>query len=267
MPEIRYKNIGVHYESTGQGGAVVLLHGFLEDLTMWNSISSELSIDHHVIRIDLLGHGATENLGYIHDMEEQARMVKAVLNELKIKNYTVIGHSMGGYVALALAEMHPEEINGLCLMNSTSLADSMDKRTNRDRAIQAVKKNHRSFVRIAIPGLFAPGNRDRFASEIAEATRISLAMSPQGIIGALVGMKIRKDRSNIFRRGEFQKLLVIGEQDPALDQDSLLPQTRYPGVKTVLFKDGHMSHIENQKELTKTLLEFLKQVNEQSNGS
>ena len=262
MAESRFRNTKIHFSSEGDGPAVVLLHGFLEDLTMWDQLAPDLARDHQVIRIDLLGHGKSKNTGPVHEMEEQAHMVRSVLSELGIHKYIVIGHSMGGYVALAIAELYPGEITGLALMNSTSLADTPEKQINRDRAIQAVKQNHRSFVRIAIPGLFAPGNREKFSKEIKALTQISLSMDPQGITASLEGMKIRKDRSDIFKGITVPKLLIIGEQDPALDLDSLLPQGQYPGVETVVFKDGHMSHIENRSELLASFLQFLKDIDQ-----
>ena len=88
-------------------------------------------------------------------MNHQAEMVKAVLNHLKLRKYIFIGHSMGGYIALAFAHLFPVTIKGLCLMNSTALPDSTEKKINRDRAINAVKQNHKTFVRIAIPMLFS----------------------------------------------------------------------------------------------------------------
>lgn len=261
MAETRYKNASVRFFSEGQGPAVVLLHGFLEDLSMWKGILPALSEGHQVIRIDLLGHGKTDNTGSIASMEEQAEMVQTVLSELGTRHYSLIGHSMGGYVALAMTEMYPDQVRGLCLMNSTSFADTSEKKINRDRAIHAVRQNHRSFARIAIPGLFAPSNRVKFAKEIKELTEISLKMKPQGIIGSLEGMKIRKDRSSIFKKSQVPKLLIIGEQDPALELDTLIPQAQYKGVRAVSFTDGHMSHIENQSELTESLLQFLEEIN------
>jgi pimeloyl-ACP methyl ester carboxylesterase len=261
MAEIIYKGSRIHFLSEGKGPAIVLLHGFLEDLSMWDELVPVLSGESRVIRIDLLGHGKSGILGEVHSMEEQARMARAVLSELEIEKYGLVGHSMGGYVALAMLELHPEEVRGICLMNSTSLPDSEEKRINRDRAISAVRQNHRSFVRIAVPGLFAPGNRERFAGEIKNLTRISLGMSPEGITAALEGMKIRADRSNLFEQSRVPKLLITGEQDPALDLESLMPQTRYPGVKAITFKDGHMSHIENREDLTRALLEFTREIN------
>jgi len=260
MSQTSHKNRKVHYTSSGSGPAVVLLHGFLEDLTMWDEMETELRKKNHVIRVDLLGHGRTESQGEVHSMEDQARMVKAVLEELKIDRYTVIGHSMGGYIALALAELYPKTLKGLCLMNSTSLPDSKEKRRNRDRAVEAVKNNHRSFVRIAIPGLFAPENREEYAEQVQEATKVALCMSPEGIIGSLKGMKIRKDRSGVFRDGSYPKLMIIGRRDPALDLETLTPQTQFPGVESVTFEDGHMSHIENRVELTQHLVRFLERI-------
>lgn len=260
MGQINYKNHKVHFTTSGNGPAVVLLHGFLEDLSMWDELEPELSEKHRVIRIDLLGHGRTENQNEVHSMEDQAALVKAVLEELEIDKFAVIGHSMGGYIALALAEIYPEDLTGLCLMNSTSMADSDEKKRNRDRAVEAVENNHRSFIRIAIPGLFAPNSRDRFENKVRDVTEVALQITPQGIKAALKGMKIRKDRTAVFKNGNYPKLLVIGRQDPALDSESLIPQTKYPGVETVTFDDGHMSHIENRKELTENLLRFLERI-------
>lgn len=260
MSKTRYKNRKVHYTSSGSGPAVLLLHGFLEDLTMWDDLTREFSKKNRVVRIDLLGHGLTENQGEVHSMEDQAEMVKTLLEELKIDRYAVIGHSMGGYIALAMAELYPRDLTGLVLMNSTSLPDSADKKRNRDRAVEAVKNNHKSFVRIAIPGLFAPENRDRFADRVKEVTEVALSIPPEGIVAALKGMKIRKNRSAIFKNGKYPKLMIIGRQDPALDLETLIPQTEFPGVETVTFDDGHMSHIENGDELKQNLLQFLERV-------
>ena len=82
---LSHKNTTIYYTSTGNGEAIVLLHGFLESSSMWNDISKELSKKYRVICMDLFGHGKSENLGYIHTMEAQAEMVKAVLNHLKLR--------------------------------------------------------------------------------------------------------------------------------------------------------------------------------------
>ena len=253
-----HKNTNVHFTSIGKGNAVILLHGFLENSAMWNEIANILSKRNRVICIDLLGHGQTGNLGYIHSMEDQANMVNTVLNHLRLRKYIFVGHSMGGYVALAFAKLFPESVKGLCLMNSTALPDSEEKKLSRDRAIKAIKKNHKTFVRVAIPMLFSEKNREIYLKEIEQITQEALELSPQGIIAALEGMKIRKNQTSIYKKANFPIQMIIGKQDPALDYDSLISQTKNTKVNVIEFPDGHMSHIENKNELTETLTSFIK---------
>ncbi|MDO9137713.1 MAG: alpha/beta fold hydrolase [Lutibacter sp.] len=253
-----HKNTNVHFTSIGKGNTVVLLHGFLENSSMWQEVAQELSKRNRVICIDLLGHGQTENLGYIHSMEDQAQMVKAVLNHLKLRKYVFVGHSMGGYVALAFAKLFPESVKGLCLMNSTALPDSEERKLNRDRAIKAVKQNPKTLIRLAIPLLFYKKNREIYGKEIEQITKEALQLSPQGIIAALEGMKIRKNQTSIYKKAQFPIQMIIGKQDPALDYESLISQTKNTKVKIIEFPDGHMSHIENRDSLIENLSNFIK---------
>lgn len=258
MPYLTYKNINVHYTVHGTGPAVVLLHGFLENISMWKDIIPHLAKKNKVVCIDLLGHGKTENLGYIHTIEEQAEMVKFTLNHLKLRRYILIGHSMGGYVSLAFAELFPKNIKKLCLMNSSALPDDAEKKKNRDRAIKAVKHSPITFVKLAIPNLFSEANKTLFLKEIKEITQEALQTSPQGIIAAMEGMKIRKDRTFILKSNDFPILMIISKQDPALDYHSLVDQTKNTQVLIKEFADGHMSHVENKNELIRTFKSFIK---------
>ena len=257
---ISYKNTAIHFKDIGKGPAVVLLHGFLENITMWNSISEELTKRNRVICIDLLGHGLTENLGYVHSMEQMAESVHAVLLHLKIRKSTFVGHSMGGYVALAFAEIYPDNVKGLCLLNSTSRADSEEKKENRNRAIAIVKENHKSFIRNSIPMLFRSKNRKLFAEELKEVKSEALKTSKQGIIAALEGMKTRQDREVLLHFGPYPKLMIIGERDPVLNLDDLLDQVIGNETEVVRFSEGHMSHIENKQETIQALVNFVKKV-------
>ena len=256
-----YKNTPIRYTSTGKGGAVVLLHGFLENLSMWNAIVPELAKKNRVIAIDLLGHGKSGNLGYVHTMENQAQMVKAVLSHLRLRKFYLIGHSLGGYISLAFAEAYSNTIKGICLMNSTAIGDDKEKRINRDRAILAVKRNHKMVVKVAIPNLFAEENREIHKEKIKLLIDEALELSPQGIIASLEGMKIRKDRTYLLKSNNFQKMLIIGKKDPVLDHKSLIKQTKGTDVSVIEFPDGHMSHIENKEELITTLKDFVKSCN------
>ena len=224
MKQLNFKNTKVSFTDEGKGTAVVLLHGFLENKTMWNTFIPELIQKYRVITIDLLGHGETDCLGYVHSMEDQADMVHAVLHELKVRKAVLVGHSMGGYVALAFAELYPDNVKGIVLQNSTSRADSDERKTNRDRAIKAVKQNYTNFVRLSIANLFNEENRDKLESEIEKVKLEALKTPLQGIVAALEGMKIRKDREVLLHFAPYPIQLILGKKDSVLSYDENVDQ-------------------------------------------
>jgi pimeloyl-ACP methyl ester carboxylesterase len=260
MKTLRFKNISVNYSDIGKGTVVVLLHGFLENSTMWDEFVPELSKKYRVVTIDLLGHGQTQALNYVQTMEDNADMVLSVLNELRIRKAILAGHSMGGYVALAFADLFPNIVKGIALVNSTSKADSLERKTNRDRAIVAVKQNHTNFVRMSVANLFSEDNRERLATEIEAVKHEALKTPLQGIVASLEGMKIRKDREMILQQGKIPVLLILGKKDPVLNYEENIAQEKHASVELVTFGDGHMSPIENRDELLAALQAFFKKL-------
>jgi pimeloyl-ACP methyl ester carboxylesterase len=258
LSQILYKNTKISYSDSGKGTAVVLLHGFLENQSMWNVFIPQLSQKNRIITIDLLGHGASDCLGYVHTMEENADMVQEVLSHLRIRKAVFVGHSMGGYVALAFAERHPTKIKGLVLLNSTAKEDSPERKQNRDRAIKAVKKDYETFVRLSIANLFSPDNRERLQNEIESVKLEALKTPLQGIVASLEGMKIRKDRAFLLQSDAYPKLLILGKKDPVLIYDETILQIENTDTQLVTFSDGHMSAIENYEELPGVLTRFFK---------
>lgn len=260
MNQIFYKNTKISYSDIGKGTTIVLLHGFLENKNMWQKFVSDLSPKYRVITIDLLGHGESECMGYVHSMEDNADVVHAVLSELRIRKAIFVGHSMGGYVALAFAELYPQNTKGLVLLNSTARADSEERKANRDRAIKAVKQSFVNFVSLSIANLFSESNRERLSSEIEHVKKEALKTPLQGIVASLEGMKIRKDREVLLHLTPYPKLLILGEKDPVLNYEETKEQIENTAVKLVAFPDGHMSHIENRGDLLIILLAFFKSI-------
>ena len=259
MKNILYKNTKISFTDSGAGSAIVLLHGFLENKKMWQDYVTIFSEKHRIITIDLLGHGKSEPLGYVHSMEENANVVHEVLEHLKIEKATILGHSMGGYVGLAFAELFPKSIQKLVLLNSTSREDSAEKKSNRTRAIKAVKQNYVGFVSLAIANLFSENNRTRLADKIENVKTEALKTPLQGIIASLEGMKIRKDRESLLQQNLFPVLLILGKKDPVLNYEDSISQIEDTTGELVSFEDGHMSHIENKEELKTILLNFFEQ--------
>ncbi|MDR7372697.1 alpha/beta hydrolase [Flavobacterium aquidurense] len=256
MKTLLFKNTKISYTDSGEGNAIVFLHGFLENKKMWQEYVNFFSEQFRIITIDLLGHGESDCLGYVHTMEDNANVVHEVLLASNIRKAIILGHSMGGYVGLAFAELYPKNIKKLILLNSTSKEDSAEKKLNRTRAIKAVKQNYVNFVSLAIANLFSENNRTRLANEIEKVKNEALKTPLQGIIASLEGMKIRKDRENLLQENLFPVLLILGQKDPVLNYEESITQIEDTIAELVTFEDGHMSHIENKEELKTTLLDF-----------
>ena len=253
-----YKGTSVFYTDEGKGTTLVLLHGFLENSTMWDAIKPELLKMNRIVCIDLLGHGQTECFGYVHSMDLMAEVVSEVLLHLKIRRSIFVGHSMGGYVALAFAEQFPDNVKGLCLLNSTSRADSPERMQLRCRAVEAVKTNYSNLVRMSISNLFRPKSRTLFQEEIKEVKKEALKTPLQGYIAAQEGMKMRFDREALLHFSPYPKLMILGKKDPVLNYEDLIDQIKDTQVEKLELPDGHMSHIENQQEVIVALQEFAK---------
>lgn len=257
---LEYKKTNIFYTDTGKGSVVVLIHGFLENATMWSSIIPEISKKNRVITIDLLGHGKSDCLGYVHSMNLFSETVEAVLKHLKIRKCTIIGHSLGGYVALAFVERNPQKIKGICLLNSTSNEDDEARKNLRTRAIEMAHRNYEPLVKMSIANLFQPENVTRFKTEIEIIKKEALKTSLQGYIAAQEGMKIRPNRNIVLLGNNFKKLFVIGEKDPVLNYNSLVDEAKKTTSEFVILNGGHMSYIENSLEIINALKKFLKSI-------
>ncbi|NEV93031.1 alpha/beta hydrolase [Psychroflexus sp. YR1-1] len=254
-----YKQTKIHYTASGKGEPIILLHGFLENSSMWKPLQKELSKTHAVYALDLPGHGRTEAIGYIHSMEDFAALVLAFTDFKKLKSFSLIGHSMGGYVALALAELKPGsgKMDKLILLNSTSLADSETKQQERNRAITMIQKYPEAFISMSVKHLFLPEDQKRLASEIDTAISQAKQCSQQGIINTLKGMRDRKGRTEVLKKLSDKSLILLGKEDKVIDFEKTKHLAKEMCVELEIFPGGHMSYIEHPDLLLKTVHEFL----------
>ena len=189
----------IHYTDIGKGPCLILLHGFLLSSTIWVDLAPKLSKKNRVIIIDLPGHGKSGCVSETHTMEMMAEVVNFILEENKITKASFIGHSMGGYISLAFAEMYPSKINKLVLLNSSTEADSPERKTNRVRAINVVKNNKDIFIIMAIRALFPESKQNKYQKLIENFTDEAQVFTIEAIIAAIIGMKVRKDRTSILK--------------------------------------------------------------------
>lgn len=246
---VLYRNTPISFSDQGKGRAVVLLHGFLGAKEIWKPLSENLKKSYRVIAIDLPGHGESPVIGYAHSMERMAAAVKAVMDSLRLKKYVMIGHSMGGYVGLAFADLYPDNLRGLCLYHSTSYPDSEQKKIDRTRAIEVVKANKTIYTKTTIANLFAKKNHKYLKEEMAFALGIAKKTSKQGIIAALLGMRDRPARDIILGMVQYPVMMVIGEHDNVLPPQQLLEQSQFLKQPTVLYleHDGHFGFLESPR--------------------
>ena len=253
-----FKKIKVRYSDIGKGRVIVLLHGFLGSHEIWTEFSKKLSKKFRVIAIDLPGHGETPSIGYYHSMELLAQSVKAVLDSIGVRRYVIVGHSMGGYTAMAFAELYPENVSGLCLVHSTAYADSEEKKKDRDRVIKLVKKEHRQFVSDMITSLFSPESISKIPDEVEKVKRIAANVSKQSIISSLEGMKERKNRELILKYADYPVLFIVGKKDTIINYETIYPQMGMCKYPFVLMMDdlGHMGFYESPKNTIAELESF-----------
>ena len=255
---IKFNEGRIAYTSSGKGRAIVLLHGFLGSASIWEQTKNALSKQFKVICIDLPGHGESDCFGYMHSMELMAQSVKAVMDKLRFKKYVLVGHSMGGYVALAFAELFPDYVRGLCLFHSTSYADSEQKKRERALAIKAVKSNYSIYVRATIKNLFASKNLKNLYEEISFTQEIARKTTKQGVVAALEGMKERPGRDVILHYANYPVLFLIGEHDNLLPKHVLMDQASIAkkGKAILLENSGHMGFLEETNFCVKQLRKF-----------
>lgn len=249
-----FRKACVRYSDQGKGRAVVLLHGFPENLHIWDEFAKELAKSFRVIAIDLPGLGESESIGYVHTMELMARCVHSVLQELKLRRYVIVGHSMGGYAGLAFAELFPENLKGLCLFHSTAFPDSEEKKLDRDRASEAAKKHTGQFVKAFTGNLFA--NADD--PNIKKLQQMVAGTSARGIVAALQGMKMRPGREIILKFAQYPVLFILGKKDKVINWWNMKEQVLIPPDNRVLLLEdaGHMGFYEAPKETLKAVRGF-----------
>lgn len=247
--KLNYAGTDIHFTVKGIGNPLIFLHGFLETSKIWRPFLPALEKKRQVVCIDLPGHGKSGNLGEVHTMEFMAGVVQNVLVHLDIAKASFVGHSMGGYVCLALLKQTPSMMKNLVLVNSTPEADSEERKQNRERAVELIKKNKSAYINMAISNLTSPENSRIYIRELVELKKEALTFSSVGIIASLKGMKIRTNKEEVLKSLNGKKFVILGKEDPVLDVKSTVKAAKYCDCKVILTENGHLSFIENPLEI------------------
>ncbi|MNK09794.1 Dihydrolipoyllysine-residue acetyltransferase component of acetoin cleaving system [compost metagenome] len=240
----------LNYRISGNGSPVVFLHGFMEDLTMWDEIIPHLPVKAY--SIDLPGHGASAvNLNAAPSILSMAKEVEKILVRENIKNALVVGHSLGGYVGLELMKLVPS-LEHLILFHSHPWSDSEDKKRDRERVASMVLTKAPVFIREAIPNLFA--NPSVMKDTIEHYIRIAEKMDPKAIGWAALAMKNRFDLAYLMEKNPEKFTAISGQNDKLVNVGLLDSFCKQHKISSIVFPNtAHMSHEENRDELIRLM--------------
>lgn len=236
----------LNFEKKGNGKeTLVLLHGFMENLSIWNDMESHLSKDFTLLKIDLPGHGKSDILTEVHTMELMADEVKKVVDNQNLEKLHLLGHSMGGYTSLAFAEKFPENLKSLTLFFSTYFADDEEKKVQRIKSYRIIKDAFPHYARAGIPNLFNQNERDVLEGKIEIALETALSTNNLGALACVKGMVARTDKKHILENLEAKILVIAGKHDNAVKTDKTinnLPDRT--NIKSYVVDCGHNGHWE-----------------------
>lgn len=243
---------------------VVMLHGFACSLHWWHQMTPALARDHRVVRFDLLGHGGSEKPKKGYGMESQARLVAAALDRLGVRRADVVGHSMGGSVATALAEQRPALVESIVILDSPSKSgDAELPFTARlgfvpvlGQAINRVVPD--GMIRSGLESAFADGFDvpDQFVEDFRDMTYTSYDDSHRG------ADDYSKDSGLAERLADksVPLLVVFGSQDELVDPKSAQGYRTVPGARVVVLDGvGHSPHVERPGATARLIADFIAQ--------
>lgn len=238
----------------------MLIHGFCETSAIWGKLHQKLAKKHQVILIDLPGFGKSPLTEPDLSLADVATSIHNLLKGLDISACFIIGHSLGGYVAMAYASKYPENLLGIGLFHSTTYPDSLEKKETREKGIQHVSHHGMSsFSKGFVPNLFFPKNHSMFSTEM-EVLKKEAAKTPlDTFIAYSRAMKNRTDTTSVFSQLEVPVFIIAGENDNAVPiaQSLELISLINNGDSLVLSETGHMGFIEKEAETTEFIKRFL----------
>ena len=245
----------IRFSVSGSGDPVILLHGFPLNCKMWQNFSGELAKTNKVYTPDLPGFGKSEPLPDGFSLKDVAQTLLSWMEEQKISKCVLIGHSLGGYIVLHMAELDPDKFAGIGLFHSTALDDSKEKKESRTKVVEFVHKNGaEAFTTNFIEPLFI----DRNNASIPAVKKIAGEASAQAVIGYTLAMRDRKNQQEILKLFPRPILFLAGQQDNGIPVETIKLQSSYcqhPELH-ILAQSAHMGMYEQFEQSAEIVKHF-----------
>ena len=263
MTSIRINDIDLAYTDIGAGPAVVLIHGYPFNRSLWTEQAEALHPKHRVIIPDLRGFGDSDSSEGTATMSRMAEDVAELMDHLEIEQAIIGGLSMGGYVALAFARQIPARVRALVLADTRAQADTEEgKQTRFQQAEKALSEGMAGIADAMLPKLLTPDTVSKRPELVKRVRDMMLKTKPEGAAAALKGMAARDDQTEFIADIIVPTLILVGREDaitPVADSEkmhSLIERSRL----VVIENAGHVSNLEQTEQFNDALLGFLSTV-------
>lgn len=259
-----YGNDALSYIDEGNGPVTILLiHGFGEDKEVWVNQIAFLSKQFRIIAPNLPGVNCKPLQIQPNDtltMNHYVEVLHALMHHLQVDQYFIMGHSMGGYIALAFADYYPNHIQGLGLIHSTTYADSDVKKESRLKVVAFLEAfGTAKFLETATPDLFGPEFKFAHADEIQQLIHRASSISSEAMIQFVTAMHNRKAYTHMLQQNNIPVLMIAGDADIAVPiQDTMAQAKLLPPENVILLKGiGHMGMLEASQKVNEGIFQFV----------
>lgn len=251
------------HHSSGHGFPVVFIHGFCESGTIWKPLSETLSDEFKIICPDLPGFGKSISHPSEFTLTDIGNGLVSWLQGLKISECIVIGHSLGGYVALEMLRNHPGFVKGIGLLNSSAFADPIDKKENRNKLIEFIRGNGVApFIKTFVPSLFYPETAKKHQKSMDMISREGLSIQGESVIKYAAAMRDRADSMDLLHLYKDRILLIAGEHDQnvPLEKSNEMGEIISPENVHIIPNSAHMSVIEQSEKCYDAIRKFVRKI-------
>jgi pimeloyl-ACP methyl ester carboxylesterase len=245
----------IDFEVIGNGKILMLIHGFPMNKNVWKDYAAELASEFKVLTIDLPGFGQSTPKKYPFSIYDVAQDLIEFIEHEKFSDVAIVGHSLGGYVALSMIDQAPKYFSSLTLFHSTALPDTAEKKASRNKVLEFIHSNGvLAFTSNFIMGLFANAQHP----SIEKVKTISVQATEQAVVGYTQAMRDRADSSEILKNFGKPVLFIGGEKDSGISPDSLFMQSSFtPNSEVLILKDtAHMGMFESPGQTMEKIRAF-----------